>query len=175
MAKTFLDDIDIAEQSSSPGSPASGYQRIYPKSDGFLYIKNSSGVETKLNPDISANRQTADYVLALTDKDNLVEMNVATANVVTVPLNSTVAFPVGSQILISQYGAGVTSVAPAGGVTIRSVNGSLNLGIQYSAATLVKIGTNEWYLFGAIDQPNISSGTAAPSGGNDGDIYLQYV
>jgi hypothetical protein len=27
----------------------------------------------------------------------------------------------------------------------------------------------------ALNSPNITSGTAAPSGGNDGDIYLQYV
>jgi hypothetical protein len=31
---------------STPASPAAGFQRVYTKSDGKLYIKNSAGVET---------------------------------------------------------------------------------------------------------------------------------
>jgi len=150
---------------------------------GFdIYVTNDTGtiVAYPLNAstsstNITTNRQPANYTLVLTDKDKLVEMDVATANTLTVPLNSTVAFPTGSQILVSQYGAGLTSIVPAGGVTIRSANGSLDLGVQYIAATLIKIATDEWYLFGGLEGITITSGTAAPSGGNDGDIYLQYT
>lgn len=48
MGKTFLDEIAIAEQSSAPGTPPSGYQYVYPKTDGKMYAKNSSGVETEI-------------------------------------------------------------------------------------------------------------------------------
>lgn len=48
MGKTFLDEIAIAEQSSAPGTPPPGYQYIYPKTDGKMYAKNSSGVETEI-------------------------------------------------------------------------------------------------------------------------------
>lgn len=48
MAKTFFDEIDVAEQSSSPATPPSGFQRMYPKTDGKWYAKNSSGVETEI-------------------------------------------------------------------------------------------------------------------------------
>jgi hypothetical protein len=99
---------------------------------------------------VTTNRQTASYTLALADRGKLVEMNVATANNLTVPLDSAVAFPVGTQIDLSQYGAGQTTVVATGGVTIRSAGGALKLAAQYSGATLVKIATNEWYLFGDI-------------------------
>jgi hypothetical protein len=99
---------------------------------------------------ISTNRQTASYTLALTDADKLVEMNVATANNLTVPLNSSVAFAIGTKIDLSQYGAGQTTVVATSGVTVRSAGGALKLALQYSGASLVKIATNEWYLFGDI-------------------------
>jgi hypothetical protein len=96
------------------------------------------------------NRQAASYTLALTDADKLVEMNVATANNLTVPLNSSIAFAIGTKIDLAQYGAGQTTVVATGGVTVRSAGGALKLAVQYSGATLVKIATNEWYLFGDI-------------------------
>jgi hypothetical protein len=99
---------------------------------------------------ITANRQTASYTLVLTDADKIVEMNVATANNLTVPLNSSVAFSIGTQILLAQYGAGQTTVVATSGVTIRSAGAKLKLSSQYSGATLVKIATDEWYLFGDI-------------------------
>jgi hypothetical protein len=99
---------------------------------------------------VTTNRQTASYSLVLLDRGKLVEMNVASANNLTVPLDSAIAFPVGTKIDISQYGAGQTTVVATGGVTVRSAAGALKLAAQYSGATLVKIATNEWYLFGDI-------------------------
>jgi len=99
---------------------------------------------------VTTNRQTASYTLALADRGKLVEMNVATANNLTVPLDSSVAFPIGTKIDVSQYGAGQTTVVATSGVTVRSAGGALKLAAQYSGATLVKIATNEWYLFGDI-------------------------
>jgi hypothetical protein len=112
----------------------------------YQYINNAwvnlTGVVT--------NRQTASYTLALGDSNDLVEMNVATANNLTVPLNSSVAFPIGTKIDIAQYGAGQTTVVATSGVTVRSAGGALKLSVQYSGASLVKIATDEWYLFGDI-------------------------
>jgi len=96
-----------------------------------------------------ANRQTASYTLVLSDADKLIEMNVGSANNLTIPLNS-VAFATGTQILLAQYGAGQTTIVPTSGVTIRSNGAKVKLNAQYSGATLIKIDTNEWYLFGDI-------------------------
>jgi hypothetical protein len=109
-----------------------------------------TALDTKTTKLITTNRQTASYTLVLSDADKLVEMNVGSANNLTIPLNSSVAFPTGTQILLAQYGAGQTTVVATSGVTVRSNGGKLKLNVQYSGATLIKIGTDEWYLFGDI-------------------------
>jgi hypothetical protein len=109
-----------------------------------------STLDGKAPAALTANRQTASYTLVLGDATKLVEMNVASANNLTVPPNSSVAFATGTQILIAQYGAGQTTVVAGSGVTVRSSGGKLKLSGQYSGATLLKIATNEWYLFGDI-------------------------
>jgi hypothetical protein len=113
----------------------------------FATIANLALKTDKL---VVANRQTASYTLVLSDADKLVEMNVGSANNLTVPLNSSVAFSTGTQILLAQYGAGQTTIVATSGVTIRSNGAKLKLNAQYSGATLVKIAENEWYLFGDI-------------------------
>jgi hypothetical protein len=109
-----------------------------------------TALDAKTNKLVVANRQTASYTLVLSDADKLVEMNVGSANNLTVPLNSSVAFATGTQILLAQYGAGQTTIVATSGVTIRSNGAKLKLNAQYSGATLVKIAENEWYLFGDI-------------------------
>jgi hypothetical protein len=121
----------------------------------FQYINSLTSnaqtqIDAKTNKLITTNRQTASYTLVLSDADKLVEMNVGSANNLTVPLNSSVAFSTGTQILLAQYGAGQTTIVATSGVTIRSNGGKLKLNAQYSGATLVKIAENEWYLFGDI-------------------------
>jgi hypothetical protein len=117
-------------------------------------ISDVTNLQSSLNDKaplvITANRQTASYTLVLADAYKIVEMNVASANNLTVPPNSSVAFPTGTQILIAQYGAGQTTVVAGSGVTVRSSGAKLKLSGQYSGGTLLKIGTNEWYLFGDI-------------------------
>ena len=93
--------------------------------------------------------QTASYTLVLTDSSDLVEMSNASANNLTVPLNSSVAFPVGTQIHILQTGAGQTTVVATGGVTINATPG-LKLRAQWSSATLIKRATDTWVLVGDL-------------------------
>jgi hypothetical protein len=109
-----------------------------------------TALDAKTNKLIVTNRQTASYTLVLGDADKLVEINNASANNLTVPLNSSVAYPTGTQILLAQYGAGQTTIVATSGVTVRSNGAKLKLNAQYSGATLIKIDTNEWYLFGDI-------------------------
>jgi hypothetical protein len=113
----------------------------------FATISNLALKTDKL---VVTNRQTASYTLVLSDADKLVEMNVGSANNLTIPLNSSVAFLTGTQILLAQYGAGQTTIVATSGVTVRSNGGKLKLNVQYSGATLIKIDTDEWYLFGDI-------------------------
>jgi hypothetical protein len=99
---------------------------------------------------VKYNRQTASYTLVDADRSKMVEMNVATANNLTIPLDSSVPFEIGTQIEVAQYGAGQTSIVATSGVTVRSSGGNLKIAAQYVAVSLLKIGTNEWYCFGNL-------------------------
>ena len=104
-------------------------------------------VDSKTAKLITTNRQTASYTLVLSDADKLVEMNVGSANNLTVPAS---VFSAGQQILLAQYGAGQTTIVAGSGMTIRSNGGKLKLNVQYSGATLIFLSSSEAYLFGDI-------------------------
>lgn len=98
----------------------------------------------------TTNVQTSSYTLVLADQGKIVEMNNASANTVTIPLNASVAFPVGTVISIFQLGAGQTQVLAAGGVTLDSPSAKSHLTGQYSSAAIRKRGTDEWVLAGDL-------------------------
>lgn len=96
------------------------------------------------------NTQVASYTLVLADATKGVEMNVAAANTLTVPPNSTAAIPIGSTIPWRQYGAGQTTLTPGAGVTIRSAGTRLKSSAQYSEGTLSKRAADEWVASGDL-------------------------
>lgn len=117
--------------------------------DQFLKYDGTDWVPASPVLPTSINTRTANYVLTLSDVSRLVEMDMSAANTVTVPTNANQAIPIGSKIEIFQYGSGKTQIIGDTGVTIRATPGSY-LNAQYSYATLVKRGTNEWILFGDL-------------------------
>ena len=112
-------------------------------------ISTTAAIDLGKLADVSTSAQTASYTLVLADKNKIVEMSVATANTLTVPPNSSVAYPVGSQINILQTGAGQTTVTAGAGVTVNATPG-LKIRTQWSYATLVKRATDTWVLVGDI-------------------------
>lgn len=112
-------------------------------------ISSTAAIDLGKLADVSTNAQTASYTLVLGDKNKIVEMNVASANNLTVPLNSSVAYPVGSQINILQTGAGQTTIVATGGVTINGTPG-LKLRAQWSYVTLIKRATDTWVAVGDL-------------------------
>ncbi len=84
----------------------------------------------------------------ITDNGRLVTLSNAAAITLTVPLNATVAFATGAVINIQQIGAGQVTVAGAAGVTVTGTGTKLRT--QYSAAALVKTGTDSWTMIGDL-------------------------
>jgi len=105
---------------------------------------------TKLYVDAKTiNTQTGtSYTLVLTDGGKLVTLNNAAAIALTVPQNSSVAFPTGTVIELAQLGAGQVTVGGAG-VTLQSTPG-LKISAQYGAARLVKLATDTWLVTGDL-------------------------
>ena len=90
------------------------------------------------------------YTLVLTDVAKVVSLTNAASITLTVPENSSVAFPVGTQILLYQGGAGQVTISPAGSVTVRSQGTKLKITAQYGVAGLLKVATDEWVAFGNL-------------------------
>jgi hypothetical protein len=154
-----LSGVVFAQSDGSNNYIKTGSTLFFQSGSTTIATLSSTGVATFLNDvnvvgvfreTITTNTQTASYSLVLTDNGKLILMNVATANNLTIPLNSSINFPVGTKIDVSQRGAGQTTIVATGGVTINSAGGALKLRLQYSGATLVQTATDVWYLFGDI-------------------------
>lgn len=91
----------------------------------------------------------ASYTLVLADESAVVACTNAGAVTVTVPPNSTAAFPIGALVEIFQAGAGQVTVAAGAGVTLRSPFGTKTQA-QYTSAVLRKRATDEWVLSGEV-------------------------
>ena len=95
-------------------------------------------------------QKTASYTLSsLTERDDLIEMSSSSAMTLTIPLNSAVAFPVGTSIDILQTSTGQVTIAGDAGVTVNATPG-LKLRTQWSSCTLFKRATNTWVVFGDL-------------------------
>jgi len=115
-------------------------------------ISSSAAISRGKIANMAIDTKTSNYVLALTDANKMIEMNIASsANTVSVPTDASVNFPIGTQINIVQYGTGKTQVVAVTPATtnVRSTPGSY-LRAQYSSATLIKRAANEWYLIGDL-------------------------
>lgn len=123
--------------------------------DGASAIRSlGSSVDSALGQ-LTLNAQTGTtYTFVLTDNRNkLVTASNASAQTYTIPLNSSVAFPTGSMINIIAIGAGQVTIQGASGVTVASTaatSSAPKLRAQYSAATLIKVGTDSWYVVGDL-------------------------
>ena len=118
---------------------------------GTITSSGTIAIDTTVTATVNAtiNAQTASYSLVLTDNGKLVEISNASANTLTVPLNSSIAFPTGATITVLQTGAGQTTITPTGGVTINGTPG-LKLRAQWSSATLIKRATDTWVAIGDL-------------------------
>lgn len=141
--KLGLSDVTTNDVSSS----AHGFAPKLPNDASKLFLGDGTYGYAAY---YTENVQTANYTLVLGDHGLVVVMNVASANTLTVPPNSSVAFPVGSVISIYQLGAGQTTVTAGAGVTIQSPSSHVKLTGQYSSAALRKRATDTWALAGDI-------------------------
>jgi hypothetical protein len=80
----------------------------------------------------------------------------ASAITLTIASNATQALPVGTQVTVSQFGAGLVTIVGASSpvaVTIRSTGAVSTAPVtraQYSTATLIQTSTDNWLVVGDI-------------------------
>jgi hypothetical protein len=117
---------------------------------GYLTATDWNTFNDKLPRTVGVVTVGDDYTLALTDQNKIIEVNAGTGKTITVPANNTVAFPIGTQILVARFGSGTVTIAPAPNVGLNSAGGLLNISSQFGGVSLVKTGTDTWYVFGLL-------------------------
>jgi hypothetical protein len=136
-----LDALAVGALEATTVTPSSGV--VF--SDG---TQTKEGVPSRT----TINTVTDTYNLStggLALRDSMIECNKATGFTVTIPANSTTAFPVGTSIDLLQVGAGQITIAGAVGVTVNATPG-LKLRAQWSSATLFKRATDTWVVMGDL-------------------------
>ena len=131
---------------------------LAPSVTGSDVVIGNAGVTTSrislemlLSLPLSINAQTGTaYTFTLANAAQVNTFANADPVTVTLPLESEVAFPLGTVLALGQLGAGaVTLVAP--GVTINGVlHGTATTTGQYAPFTLTKVGTDSWWLAGDV-------------------------
>lgn len=96
---------------------------------------------------VSINPQTISYTLVIGDANKMIEMNSSSAVNVTVPPNSSVAFPVGTVIEVVQLGTGQVTIVAGSGVTLNTPLSLLSR-TRYSTLALRKRATDIWVVSG---------------------------
>jgi len=96
------------------------------------------------------NSNTGSYTLTLNDQGKILPFSTSSTGTITVPLNSSVAFPTGSFVNFIQTGTGPILMTGASGVTIQSESSKLKLKGQYAVAGVVKTDTDTWVAFGNL-------------------------
>ena len=107
-----------------------------------------------LNANVATNPQTGTtYTLALADNGKLVTLANASPVAVTIPLNSSIALPVGAVIMMAAFDAGAVTISGAGGVTVVSGGATAASPIiraQYSSVGAIQTSANNWLVVGDL-------------------------
>ena len=110
--------------------------------------------DPKINLAFDAQTGTT-YTTVLNDNGQVVTMNNASANTLSIPTNASVAYPIGTQINVLQIGAGQTTIqaVTSGTTSILSTGATASAPkarAQYSTLTAVQTSTDNWLIMGDI-------------------------
>jgi hypothetical protein len=125
-------------------SAGTGIAISHTQGEGSTASVSTTGVQT-------LGAKAGNYTLAIGDAaETIIIMDSSSANDLTVPPASSVAFGTGTSITVIQRGTGKTRILAGAGVTLLATPG-VYLRARYSSCTLVKTeNANEWFVIGDL-------------------------
>lgn len=107
----------------------------------------TSNLQTQINEKspilFVENVRTSNYTLVISDTAKVIAFNSTSNLTLTVPNNTSVAFPIGTVINVYRANTGAVTISGAAGVTIRNAG---TIPSQFGERSLRKRATNEWVL-----------------------------
>ncbi len=152
-AWTTTPAINITGNASGTAATVTGAAQTAITSVGTLSALAVTGAVTagSMVAPLAFNAQTGTtYTFVAADAGKMVTSSNGSAQTFTVPPNSSVAFDVGTQIIVQNIGSANCTLAQGSGVTIQSKDSNKEIDGQYAAATLIKTATDVWTLIGAL-------------------------
>ena len=144
---------NVTGNASGTAATVTGAAQSAITSVGTLSALTVTGVVTagSVVAPLAINAQTGTtYTFVAADAGKMVTSSNGSAQTFTVPPNSSVAFDVGTQIIVQNIGSANCTLAQGSGVTIQSKDSNKEIDGQYAAATLIKTATNVWSLIGSL-------------------------
>jgi hypothetical protein len=94
---------------------------------------------------------SSSYTFVATDQSNMVSFNSANPITGLIPPNSSVAFPIGTEIGVFQLGAGQLHITTgSNAVSLNAADAETKARVQFSSAMCYKTGTDGWLLMGDL-------------------------
>ena len=126
---------------------------------GNVRVANNSSQANSIGylgvPQSNLNPMATSYTLTIGDSgEHLYMVPSSSALTVNIPPNSSVPFPIGTAIVTVLDAAFKSNVVPQTGVTLRLAGNTAGSNVartlsEYSMASLIKVGTDVWYISGA--------------------------
>ena len=140
--------VDVVRGTTSINLPAGSAGLFYcdGTTNGLVQIGGAGGGGV---PDM-VTESTTSRTLVLTDAGAYIRTTNIGATTITVPPNSSVAFAVGTSVIVRQAAAGKVTVAAGSGVTINTPE-TLAARTEGSSIALTKVAADEWDLTGDLE------------------------
>jgi len=152
---TFSGALRFTERADHIGSPTATFGELWVRNDGpnVLVFTDDAGTDTVLGDDtVTTNTQSGTtYTAILSDAGKMITLDNGSSITMTIPANSSVAYPIGTQLNFMQLGAGqVTVTITDDTLDVESSLTLLLLG-QFAVATAFKVTATTWVLFGDLE------------------------
>ncbi len=145
---TVTDQTDLVTYVTGLGYQTASDVSTSISANAYPLTGNPSGFLTSV-PGKSVNNvdlDVGDYTLVIGDANNIVNAlgdGSSSGYEIYIPLDSSVAFPIGTEVLFTNIGSGSNYIFGVSGVTIVQTSSSLNPGVMRKA---VKLGTDTWLI-----------------------------
>lgn len=121
----------------------------YARDQNTLYVIESGQLQHIDSIEYVTQYNTS-HTLIAADLGKTLEINTTGESTVTIPLDSTINFPIGCFIHVCQIGTGKVSIDYVSGVTLNSPFGHTDIGSRWGQVTLRKRAANTWILNGDL-------------------------
>ena len=118
--------------------------------DGNVTITDKLTVSGGLEAPLGVENKTGNYTMVLADAGKCITMNSGSNYTLTIPANSSVAYPVGTTLTFVRLGSGTVTIAITSD-TLSSKDGNKKIAGQYASATAIKTTSTTWVLIGSLE------------------------